>query len=106
VDDYLQVLVSIDSEDRAHALQRLILEQRAAACVQILCPISSAYRWRGKIEEAQQWLYLAKTRRSTYPRLESLVKENHSYDTPEIIAIPTFAGYAGYPDWVVAETGA
>ena len=102
--DYVQVLVSIDDEDKAHDLQRLILKHRAAACVQILGPISSAYWWEGQIEEAQEWLCLAKTRRSEYGRLESLVKQNHPYETPEIIAIPILAGNKEYLEWIDSET--
>ena len=102
--DYIQVLVSIDDEGRAHELQRLILEHRAAACVQVLGPISSAYWWEGQIEEAQEWLCLAKTIRSEYARLESLVKENHPYETPEIIATPILAGNKDYLEWIESET--
>jgi periplasmic divalent cation tolerance protein len=102
--DYIQVLVSIDGEDRARDLQRLILEERAAACVQILGPISSAYWWEGRIEEAQEWLCLAKTRRSEYERLESLVQQNHPYETPEILAIPVLAGNRKYLEWIDSET--
>jgi periplasmic divalent cation tolerance protein len=104
MEDYIQVLVSIDSEERAHGLQRLILEHRAAACVQVLGPISSAYWWHGQIEEAQEWLCLAKTRRSEYHRLESLVKESHPYETPGIVAIPILAGSEEYLAWIDAET--
>jgi periplasmic divalent cation tolerance protein len=104
MEDYVQVLVSIDSEERAHGLQRLILEHRAAACVQVLGPISSAYWWQGHIEEAQEWLCLAKTRRSEYPQLESLIKENHPYETPEIVAFPILAGNKEYLAWIDAET--
>jgi periplasmic divalent cation tolerance protein len=106
MEDYIQVLVSIDTEERAHGLQRLLLEERAAACVQILGPISSAYWWQGKIEEAQEWLCLAKTRRAVYQRLEQLVIERHPYDTPEIIAMPILTGYVDYLDWIDAETRA
>jgi periplasmic divalent cation tolerance protein len=106
MEDYIQVLVSIDTEERAHGLQRLLLEERAAACVQVLGPISSAYWWQGQIEEAEEWLCLAKTRPAVYQRLEELVIENHPYDTPEIIAIPILTGYAGYLHWIDAETGA
>jgi periplasmic divalent cation tolerance protein len=80
MENYIQVLISIDTQERARALQRVLLEARAAACVQILGPISSAYWWEGQIEEAQEWLCLAKTRRAAYQRLEELVNENHPYD--------------------------
>ena len=104
MDDYVQVLVTIDSENGAHMLQRMILEHRAAACVQVIGPISSAYWWEGQIEEAQEWLCLAKTRGSEYRRLESLIRENHPYETPEIIAIPILAGNEDYLEWIRAET--
>jgi periplasmic divalent cation tolerance protein len=106
MEDYIQVLVSIDTEERAHGLQRLLLEERAAACVQVLGPISSAYWWQGQIEEAEEWLCLAKTRRAVYQRLEQLVIERHPYDTPEIIAMPILTGYVDYLDWIDAETRA
>jgi len=104
--DYVQMLVTIDTQERAHGLQRLLLEKRAAACVQVLGPISSAYSWEGEVDEAEEWLCLAKTRRAAYRRLEELVIENHPYDTPEIIGIPVLTGYASYLDWIDAETGA
>lgn len=106
MEEYIQVLVSIDSEDRAHGLQQMLLEERAAACVQVLGPISSAYWWQGQIEEAQEWLCVAKTRRSVYLRLESLVKANHPYETPEIVAMPILAGKKEYLAWIEAETRA
>jgi periplasmic divalent cation tolerance protein len=105
MEGHIQVLVTIDTQDRARALQRLLLEHRAAACVQILGPISSAYWWEGQIEQAQEWICLAKTRGSEYRRLEELVIENHPYETPEIIAMPVLTGYADYLSWIDAETG-
>jgi len=106
MEDFIQVQVSIDSHEGAHALQQVLLQERAAACVQILGPISSAYWWKGRIEETQEWLCLAKTRRAEYERLEALVKDNHPYETPEILAIPVLLGNRQYLDWIDAETGA
>ena len=104
MEEYLHVLTTIDSEEKAGELQRLLVEERAAACVQILGPISSLYWWEGKIEQAQEWLCLAKTRRSEFRRLERLVKEHHPYETPEIIALPILAGNDDYLKWIKAET--
>jgi periplasmic divalent cation tolerance protein len=106
MEDFIQVQVSIDTQDGARRIQRMLLEERAAACVQILGPIASAYWWEDQIEEAQEWLCLAKTRRGEYRRLEELVKEIHPYETPEIIAIPVLLGNRQYLDWIDAETGA
>jgi periplasmic divalent cation tolerance protein len=69
--DYIQVLVSIDGKDKAHELQRLILEHRAAACVQVLGPISSAHRSEGHMDEAQEWLCRAETNHDECSRLWS-----------------------------------
>jgi periplasmic divalent cation tolerance protein len=102
--DYIQVLITIDSEETARELGRLLVEQRAAACVQVWGPILSTYWWEGEIEDAQEWICLTKTEASQYDRLESLVKENHPYDVPEILAVPILAGNKEYLDWVKAET--
>jgi periplasmic divalent cation tolerance protein len=104
VSDYIQVLITIDSEEKAKELQQLLVEHRAAACVQVLGPISSTYWWEGEIEDAQEWMCLAKTQAGQYDRLESLVKENHPYEVPEILAIPVLTGNKEYLDWVKAET--
>ncbi len=103
--EHIQVLISIDSQDGARELQRLLIDRRLAACVQVLGPISSTYWWEGEIEDAQEWLCLAKTQASLYETLESLVQEHHPYETPEIIAIPIVAGNRGYLEWIEAETG-
>jgi periplasmic divalent cation tolerance protein len=104
MEGYLQVVTTIDGEEKAHTLQRVLLEERAAACVQVLGPIHSAYWWQGEIEEAEEWLCVAKTRKSEYQRLESLVKQNHPYETPEIIALPVSTGNQDYLEWIKAET--
>jgi periplasmic divalent cation tolerance protein len=104
MDEYIQVLITIDSEQNARELQRLLVERRAAACVQVLGPILSTYRWEGKIETAQEWMCLAKTEAGQYDSLESLVKENHPYSVPEILALPIWTGNREYVDWIKAET--
>ncbi len=104
MDDCIQVLITIDSQEKARELQRLLVEHRAAACVQVLGPILSTYRWEGQIEDAEEWMCLAKTRAGQYDRLESLVKENHPYSVPEILALPIWTGNREYLDWIKAET--
>ncbi len=105
MNQHIQVLISIDSQDAARELQRLLVDHRVAACVQVLGPISSTYWWEEEMEDVQEWLCLAKTQARLYEKLESLVKENHPYETPEIIAIPIVAGNRGYLEWIEAETG-
>ncbi len=104
MEDYIQVLISIDSEEGAKTLQRILVERRVAACVQVIGPISSTYWWQGQIEEAQEWLCLAKTLAGQYDRLESLVKDNHPYEVPEILALPILTGNKDYLDWIETET--
>jgi periplasmic divalent cation tolerance protein len=101
---YIQVFITIDSEDNAKKLQQALVEQRAAACVQVLGPISSVYWWEGKIEDTKEWICLAKTEAQQYSRLESLVRENHPYGVPEILAMPVLTGNREYLDWLKAET--
>jgi periplasmic divalent cation tolerance protein len=106
MEGYLQVLTAIDSEEKARVLQRILLEGRVAACVQIVGPVHSAYWWQGEIEEAREWLCLAKTHADSYGRLESLIKQNHPYETPEIVALPIVAANQDYLDWLGTETTA
>lgn len=102
--EYIQVLISVDSEDRARGLQRLLVEQRVAACVQVWGPILSTYWWEGQIEDAKEWLCLAKTTVGQYEKLESLVREHHPYEVPEILALPVLTGNKDYLDWIEVET--
>ncbi len=106
MEGYLQVLTAIDSEEKARTLQRVLLEERAAACVQVVGTVHSAYWWQGEIEEAEEWLCVAKTRASSYGRLESLIKQNHPYETPEIVALPIVAANQDYLEWIRTETTA
>lgn len=98
--DYVQVTTTVGSEEEAQRLSSALVERRLAACVQILGPIRSRYRWQGQVEEAEEWQCLAKTEAKLYPRVESAIRELHSYDEPEILATPIVAGSAGYLRWV------
>jgi periplasmic divalent cation tolerance protein len=102
--EYLQVLTTVSSAEEGESLARSIAMERLAACVQMVGPIRSIYRWQGDIEDAQEWQLLIKTTVDAFPALEAHIKENHSYDTPEIIATPIAAGSAEYLGWVSAET--
>ena len=98
--EYLQVLTTTDSEEEAERISGALVERRLAACVQVIGPISSRYRWQGKIETAREWVCVAKTEASRYPGVEAAIRELHSYDEPEIVATPIVAGSRGYLDWV------
>jgi periplasmic divalent cation tolerance protein len=98
--DYLQVLTTAGSEEEAERIAVALVERRLAACVQIIGPIASRYRWRGEVEEAREWMCLAKTEASRYPQLEATIRELHSYEEPEIVATPIVAGSSGYLAWI------
>jgi periplasmic divalent cation tolerance protein len=105
-DDYLQVTTTVGSKDEADALARELVEARLAACVQVLGPIASTYRWRGAVETAEEWLCLVKTTSSRFDALAAHLDAHHPYDVPELVATPVTAGSDAYLRWVTAETGA
>ena len=99
----LVVITTTETKEDAERLARLLVERELAACVQVLPQITSIYRWQGRIEQAGESLLLIKTTRQAYPRLETAIKENHSYQTPEIIALPVEAGADDYLRWLSAS---
>jgi periplasmic divalent cation tolerance protein len=94
----------LDPQSAAHLAEKLVGE-RLAACVNILAPCTSVYRWQGKVETAQETPLLIKTLRVHYGKLEQAIRAHHPYELPEIIAVPIEAGLPAYLDWVAAETG-
>jgi periplasmic divalent cation tolerance protein len=100
--DALVVLTTLENQEDGERLARLLLEGELAACVQILPPMISIYRWQGAVERASEILLLIKTTRPAYQRLETVIKENHPYQTPEIIALPVEAGLGDYLSWLGA----
>lgn len=103
-DAYLQVTTTTDSQAHALQLGRSVVQARLAACVQILGPIDSVYRWKGEVEEAREWMCLMKTTAANYPALEAFIEKAHTYETPEITASPISMGSAGYLRWISTET--
>lgn len=98
--EHLQVLTTAGSEQEAEALATALVERRLAACVQVIGPVASTYRWQGEVERAREWQCLAKTRADRYPEVEAAIRELHSYDEPEIVATPIVAGSPGYLRWI------
>jgi len=98
--DALVVLTTTETEADAERLARLLVEAELAACAQVLPRMTSVYRWQGKVEQSGETLLLIKTTRVTYGRLEAAIKQNHPYETPEIIALPVEAGSAEYLNWL------
>jgi periplasmic divalent cation tolerance protein len=100
VAEHLQVLTTVDSEEEAERIAAALVERRLAACVQVVGPIASHYRWQGKVESAREWMCVAKTAASRYDELEVAIRELHPYDEPEIVATPIVAGSASYLEWI------
>jgi periplasmic divalent cation tolerance protein len=98
--DAIQVITTTDSKDEAQRIAAALVERRLAACVQIVGPITSTFWWEGKVETAEEWLCLIKTLHDRYSSLAVAIRELHSYDVPEILAVPVIAGNADYLDWL------
>ena len=103
-EETLLVLTNLPDADTAKRIARLLVEQRLAACVNILAPCTSIYRWQNQIESASETPMLIKTTLLRYPALQAALTEAHPYELPEIIAVPVTQGLPGYLDWVAAGT--
>ena len=102
------LLVFTNLPDRAAAerLADALIEKRVAACVNILAPCRSVYRWKNDIQHDEEHPVLIKTTAEHYPALEAAIRAGHPYELPEIIAVPVERGLPAYLDWLTAETAA
>ena len=100
------VFVTAGSEEEAARIGRTLVEERLAACANIIPSIRSIYRWKGKICDEREVLIIFKTRTSKYESLQKRVKELHGYEVPEIVSFPLARGLPQYLDWVLEETRA
>jgi periplasmic divalent cation tolerance protein len=96
----IQVMTTIDTREAAQTLARLLVQSRLAACVQVVGPITSTYRWEGRVEEAEEWLCLVKTRAERFAEVEQCIREHHAYDVPEIVAMPATDISAPFLQWL------
>ena len=103
-DDICIVMTTVETPEQAKTLARAVIDARLAACAQIV-PVSSCYRWEGKVVEEGEQMMLFKTRADQFAVLEALLLELHPYDTPEIIRLPVEGVGEKYRAWVFAETG-
>ncbi len=101
--EFIQVLTTTDTRPRADAIARALVEGRLAACVQVVGPVGSTFHWQGKIDAAEEWLCIAKTRADLYEQVEAAIRGVHTYQVPEILAVPVAAGFKGYLDWMRTE---
>ena len=100
----LLVLTNLPDRAAAERLADLLIANRLAACVIILAPCRSVYRWQGGVQHDEEHPMLIKTTAERYPALEQALREGHPYELPEIIAVPIERGLPAYLDWVAAET--
>ncbi|HQR14037.1 MAG TPA: divalent-cation tolerance protein CutA [Nitrospira sp.] len=100
----LVVLVTTSSNEEAEKLARIIVESRLAACANVVSGIRSIFRWDNQIAVENECLMMIKTTRPRYSELEAVIRQHHSYEVPEIIALPVVAGSVSYLDWMRRET--
>ena len=101
---FVVVLVTAGSSDEGRRIGRAMVEERLAACVNVVGPIRSIYRWEGAIEEAEEHLLVMKARTADVPALTARVRALHSYDVPEVVALPLTGGSEAYLAWLAAAT--
>ena len=100
----LLVVTNLPDRESAEKLAGLLIERRLAACVNILAPCSSVYRWKGEIQHDEEHPLLIKTVEDRYAELETSIRANHPYELPEIIAVSLVRGLPAYLQWVESET--
>ena len=103
-DDFAVVMVTAPDMDLARRLAKAGLEAKLAACANIVPAIESHYWWEGKLESSNEALVIFKTRQEMLPKLEQIVRDVHSYDTPEFVALPLIAGSRKYLAWIENNT--
>lgn len=103
--DYCLVLVTASSEAEGATLAKALLTEKLAACINIT-PVQSFYTWQGEMQQDQEWQLLIKTRSSLVERLTARVQQLHSYDVPEVVALPIVAGSSAYLNWISENTQA
>lgn len=100
------VLVMCGTKEEARRIGRSLVEERLAACANLAGPIESIFHWEGKVEEEEETLLMLKTRSEHFEPLAGRVRELHSYEVPEVVALPIAAGLGAYLRWIGEETGA
>lgn len=101
----VQVVTTTDSREKADRLASSAVESRLAACAQVIGPITSTFWWQGHVEAATEWVCILKTTAVRSDELMAHLRREHTYDTPEIVAIPIVGGNPGYLSWIARETG-
>jgi len=103
--DKIVVFSTCDSEEQAGRIAHALLDQRLAACVNILPGVRSIYRWKGRIEDASEWMLIIKSRRDLMEQLRTAIAKIHTYEVPELLAVPVVDGSDAYLAWLDRELG-
>jgi len=99
-DDFQLVLTTAGSGEQAETIARALVDRRLAACVNVMGGVCSFFRWEGKIQREDEKLLLIKSAKSLFPRVRETIRELHSYDVPEVLAIPIADGDPAYLKWL------
>ena len=102
--EFIIVITTTNNAEEAEKLAGLLVGQKAAACVSISSAITSLYRWKNNVEKEQEFMLLIKTVKGNYQAVERLIRQNHSYEVPEIIALPVISGEEKYLHWLAENT--
>ena len=100
----IQIITTINDPQKAEDIGRSLVREKLVACWQIAGPIRSIYRWKGVIEETDEWYCIMKTKETLYHVVEEAIRKLHPYEVPEIIAVPIRDAYENYTAWVKRET--
>ena len=102
--EYIEVHSTTDSREEADKICAAVVEARLAACAQVFGPMRSTYWWKGKVEKADEFFLMMKTTEDKFAGLARVIRENHSYEIPDIVAVSITDGLADYLGWISAET--
>lgn len=102
----IQVITTVETRDEADGIAQALVERRLAACVQVLGPVTSTFHWQGRVDVSQEWLCIAKTLERHFAEIERTIRELHSYDVPEILAVPVSQASGPYLQWLEKEVEA
>jgi periplasmic divalent cation tolerance protein len=104
MNSYIQVVTTTARREEAQRIARELVEKRLAGCAQVVGPITSTYRWQGKIETDVEWQCWCKTRSELFTQVEEAIRSSHPYEVPEILAVPVVAGSERYLAWLDEQT--
>ena len=102
--EFVVILMTTNSQEEAERIARVLVDSELAACVNIISGLRSIYRWKGKTWDEGELLLLIKTRMALFERVEGVIKELHSYEVPEIVAVPIIRGSETYLNWLRNST--